>query len=341
MSEPALLSGSHPSAYRSLDSRHNNYASSAYSPPGLHYSVSSHPAYADHSRTDGNASSTDYRSQQAHNDAFSDPSNHSPRPSTGSTGVANVQVQSISPHLLVSPDILTQALSKDQNPSSPSNPTNLSLPGTTVRKRPMRYDENERLYHPLPLGHLRVSHSLSLRLPPPRLQVSHSTVFKSPARCLRLSHSIVLKTFTSPSLNLPLRRPQILPLGHLRASHSSSLSLPLRRLQDLHSTLKYPTLSYLLRHPPSKAICDDTYSNKSWCVVGQGMFALQEINQMEREMCSYLEWQPNVEPSTLKELKTMVQKDFKGPGSYPTPLYPTSLTIPSQLLPWAPLCIPN
>ncbi|KDQ13284.1 hypothetical protein BOTBODRAFT_111719, partial [Botryobasidium botryosum FD-172 SS1] len=39
----------------------------------------------------------------------------------------------------------------------------------------------------------------------------------------------------------------------------------------------------------SKIICDDTYSNKSWCVVVQGMFLLREINQMEREMCVYLE----------------------------------------------------
>ncbi|EIW54464.1 uncharacterized protein TRAVEDRAFT_52169 [Trametes versicolor FP-101664 SS1] len=31
----------------------------------------------------------------------------------------------------------------------------------------------------------------------------------------------------------------------------------------------------------SKVICDDTYSNKSWSIVGQGMFALREINQMD------------------------------------------------------------
>ncbi|EPQ55679.1 hypothetical protein GLOTRDRAFT_138505 [Gloeophyllum trabeum ATCC 11539] len=30
----------------------------------------------------------------------------------------------------------------------------------------------------------------------------------------------------------------------------------------------------------SKVICDDTYSNKSWCIMGQGMFVLREINQM-------------------------------------------------------------
>jgi hypothetical protein len=153
MSEPALLSGSHPSAYRPLDSRYNNYAStSGYSPPSLHYPVSSRPTYAVHSRTDSNASSTDYRSQQAHDDAFSDPSNNSPRPSTGSAGAADSNVQVHSPHSSVSPDISTQTLSKDQGPSSPSNPNKtyafVSLPGTTIRKRPRRrYDEIERLYH--------------------------------------------------------------------------------------------------------------------------------------------------------------------------------------------------
>ena len=136
MSEPALLTGSHPSAYRPLDSRYN-YTSS-YSPSSVHYSTSSRPTYATHPRTDSNAPSTDYRSQQAHDDGFFDPSNHSPRPSTGSTGAVDstVHVQSLSPHSSVSPDISTQALSKGQNPSSPSNPNKtyafVSLPGTTI-----------------------------------------------------------------------------------------------------------------------------------------------------------------------------------------------------------------
>ncbi|KAF9517605.1 hypothetical protein BS47DRAFT_1313920, partial [Hydnum rufescens UP504] len=50
----------------------------------------------------------------------------------------------------------------------------------------------------------------------------------------------------------------------------------------------------------SKVVCDDTYSNKSWCVVGQGMFSLREINQMEREMCGYLEWILNIQPTELE-----------------------------------------
>ncbi|KAG8985868.1 hypothetical protein FRB93_005594 [Tulasnella sp. JGI-2019a] len=60
----------------------------------------------------------------------------------------------------------------------------------------------------------------------------------------------------------------------------------------------------------SKVICDDTYSNKSWCVVGQGMFSLREINQMEREMCSYLEWILNVKPEELAEFEADVKKDY-------------------------------
>ncbi|EMD33139.1 hypothetical protein CERSUDRAFT_87471 [Gelatoporia subvermispora B] len=78
----------------------------------------------------------------------------------------------------------------------------------------------------------------------------------------------------------------------------------------------------------SKVICDDTYSNKSWSIVGQGMFALREINQMEREMCSYLEWQLNIEPNALKEFEAKVRRDFKGPGPYPTYVLPSPAPTP-------------
>ncbi|KLO10902.1 hypothetical protein SCHPADRAFT_807019, partial [Schizopora paradoxa] len=60
----------------------------------------------------------------------------------------------------------------------------------------------------------------------------------------------------------------------------------------------------------SKVVCDDTYSNKSWAVVGQGMFALREINQMEREMCGYLEWQLNVPKEDLEAFEREVRRVF-------------------------------
>jgi hypothetical protein len=74
----------------------------------------------------------------------------------------------------------------------------------------------------------------------------------------------------------------------------------------------------------SKVICDDTYSNKSWSIVAQGMFQLREINQMEREMCQYLEWELNVDPVTLREFEEMIRKDFVGPGPYPTYILPST-----------------
>jgi hypothetical protein len=39
------------------------------------------------------------------------------------------------------------------------------------------------------------------------------------------------------------------------------------------------------------------------------MFALWEINQMEQEMCSYLEWQLNMNPSMLRDFQNRVQRD--------------------------------
>ncbi|KAN0124364.1 hypothetical protein V8E52_002013 [Russula decolorans] len=65
----------------------------------------------------------------------------------------------------------------------------------------------------------------------------------------------------------------------------------------------------------SKIICDDTYSNKSWCIVGQGMFAL-------REMCSYLKWQLNL--------------DFIGPGPYPPMVLPQPAPAPFSHQIWVP-----
>jgi hypothetical protein len=67
-------------------------------------------------------------------------------------------------------------------------------------------------------------------------------------------------------------------------------------------------------------MCDDTYSNKykSWSVVDQGMFNLPEINQMEREMCNYLEWELTANPM-LSTFETAVKRDFlEQKPSYPT-----------------------
>ncbi|KAI1791234.1 cyclin-like protein [Ganoderma leucocontextum] len=78
----------------------------------------------------------------------------------------------------------------------------------------------------------------------------------------------------------------------------------------------------------SKIICDGTYRNKSWSIIGQRMFPLREINQMEREMCSYLEWHLNIEPHALKKFEAKVRRDFKGLGPYPTYVLPSPAPSP-------------
>jgi hypothetical protein len=68
----------------------------------------------------------------------------------------------------------------------------------------------------------------------------------------------------------------------------------------------------------SKVMCDDTYSNKSWSVVAQ-IFSVREINQMEREMCGYLDWELKVEGDILASFQTKVLHDFAPvQGPYPT-----------------------
>lgn len=89
----------------------------------------------------------------------------------------------------------------------------------------------------------------------------------------------------------------------------------------------------------SKVVCDDTYSNKSWAVVGQGMFQLREINQMEREMCGYLEWQLNVDYLELESFTEKTQSEF-GSGTVPTTVLPVTSSV-APALPKATLSAPT
>lgn len=45
-------------------------------------------------------------------------------------------------------------------------------------------------------------------------------------------------------------------------------------------------------------------------------------------MCSYLEWQLNVDPSTLRDFQNRVQRDFAGPGPYPPTVLPQPVPAP-------------
>jgi hypothetical protein len=100
----------------------------------------------------------------------------------------------------------------------------------------------------------------------------------------------------------------------------------------------------------SKVICDDTYSNQSWVIVAQKLFALQEINQMEREMCVYLEWNLNVQGDEIVDFEALIRSEHgskaiaasspsPGPTSvlpvnaYPTPGMTRDRSQPIQQVP--------
>jgi len=66
--------------------------------------------------------------------------------------------------------------------------------------------------------------------------------------------------------------------------------------------------SYMLS---SKVICDDTYSNKSWAIVGQGFYDLRDVNLMEREMIHYLSWDLTISGPDLATFTDRVKATYR------------------------------
>ncbi|KAF6756130.1 hypothetical protein DFP72DRAFT_754464, partial [Ephemerocybe angulata] len=60
----------------------------------------------------------------------------------------------------------------------------------------------------------------------------------------------------------------------------------------------------------SKVLHDETYANSSWAVVTRGFFTLREINQMEREMCRFLEWELTIDGPRLAAFERAVVAEF-------------------------------
>ncbi|KAI9459964.1 hypothetical protein HD554DRAFT_2041724 [Boletus coccyginus] len=149
--------------------------------------------------------------------------------------------------------------------------------------------------------------------------------------CARfITHLFACPEYPPSSSNSTVKLPHFIAYAlHRTKLHPSVTFAALVLLQRLKA--RFPTARGSSGHRlfisafmlASKVICDDTYSNKSWSIVAQGMFQLREINQMEREMCQYLEWELNVDPVTLREFEEMIRKDFVGPGPYPTYILPS------------------
>ena len=73
---------------------------------------------------------------------------------------------------------------------------------------------------------------------------------------------------------------------------------------------------YLLQRLKTRFLVAWSFSGH--CLFISAFMIASKVNQRESEICSYLKWQLNVEPSALNEFESVVQRDFKGPSSYPT-----------------------
>ncbi|KJA13190.1 hypothetical protein HYPSUDRAFT_108914, partial [Hypholoma sublateritium FD-334 SS-4] len=60
----------------------------------------------------------------------------------------------------------------------------------------------------------------------------------------------------------------------------------------------------------SKVMCDYTYSAESWCIVAQGIFTAHQLNQMEREICKYLDWEITVSSLILSSFEKKIRANF-------------------------------
>ena len=91
-----------------------------------------------------------------------------------------------------------------------------------------------------------------------------------------------------------------------RSRHTRYNPLPLFLAYALHRTKLHPSVTF--------AALVLLQRLKARFPTAQGMFTLREINQMEREMCNYLDWELTVDAN----FETMVKRDFTGSGAYPT-----------------------
>ncbi|KAJ9099940.1 hypothetical protein QFC21_003946 [Naganishia friedmannii] len=139
----------------------------------------------------------------------------------------------------------------------------------------------------------------------------------------RMSSRFIRATFLCPDIPPPTSPATVQPtLAHFIAYALYRTRLPhfvtivaLVYLQRLKA--RYPSAKGSSGHRlfisafmiASKMVCDDTYSNQSWCVVGQKMFALKEMNQMEREMCGYLDWQLNAAAEEVEDFESKISKE--------------------------------
>lgn len=66
----------------------------------------------------------------------------------------------------------------------------------------------------------------------------------------------------------------------------------------------------------SKFHCDASYSTKSWCIISWDIYTAREMNEMERDMCRFVDWRLNVRKDILQSFEDYVDNAFSKPGQY-------------------------
>ena len=66
----------------------------------------------------------------------------------------------------------------------------------------------------------------------------------------------------------------------------------------------------------SKSISDVSYSNISWVAVGQNLFTLRVLNQMERVMVGHLDFKVNISKEDYEQFRNQVRQIYSQPPPY-------------------------
>ncbi|KEP52677.1 cyclin, amino-terminal domain protein [Rhizoctonia solani 123E] len=121
-----------------------------------------------------------------------------------------------------------------------------------------------------------------------------------------------------------------------------------RRVSITHGTFGLFITAYTIA---GKMLGDNPYNNKSWCIAGQKMFTVEELNRLERKMCRDLRWGLDVGVEELKEVEERMLECYDdgishdwSPVPAPHPEAPTTVLEQGPALPptsSSPATVPN
>ncbi|KAJ7186934.1 hypothetical protein C8R46DRAFT_879315 [Mycena filopes] len=71
----------------------------------------------------------------------------------------------------------------------------------------------------------------------------------------------------------------------------------------------------------SKVLGDRSYTNAAWMRVAGNLCTLREINEMELDLCSRLDWHVSVQYTTILDLSVILVRNFSPHSAKPWPSY--------------------